>query len=1263
MAYLLLFADCIHAQKINRAEYYIDTDPGFGKGTSLPVTAAVNISADATVSLNGLPPGFHTLCIRTRSNSGKWSLAEGRSFYISKVTAGSATINKAEYYIDNDPGFGKGTNISITRAPEISACVNIQLPVLSAGTHTLFLRVKDNLGKWSLPEATTINVVAATNVSIASQGTTIKCGSLMLTANTTGGTWTYQWYKDCDVIPGATTKTYQATTAGSYSVLIMQGSNAQFANPVAINYQSDITPPVITCPADIVSCSPTVNFSVTATDDCNYTIVTNPTSGTSFPTGTTTVIATATDEAGNSSICSFNVTVRTRASRPGSISGNAFVCTGTTQTYTIAPVTNADSYTWTVPAGWTITSGQGTTSIAAIAGAPGNIGVIAVNSCGNSSARTLTVNSGTVPVQPGTITGYTSVIAASEQAYSIAAVVNATGYTWTLPSGWQLVNGQGTTSITAIAGNSGPITVSADNNCGSSTAQQLNVIVGNGVITKTWDKRFGGTSSDGINALQQTTDGGYILGGFSSSGIGGDKTQPSKGDADYWIIKTDECGNKLWDKSLGASYTDRLTSMQQTVDGGFILGGTSYSDANGDKTGGLRGGYGSDYWIIKTDANGNKIWDKTFGATGYDYLTTVFQTIDGGYILGGYSNSRADFDKTSFLKGGYDYWIIRIDANGNKLWDKAFGGSLNDYLVSIQQTSDGGYILGGSSNSGVSGNKTETSKGSSDFWIIKTDANGSKQWDKTIGGTSNDNLYGLQQTTDGGYILGGESQSGAGADKTEVLRGAVDYWLVKINPSGNKIWDKTFGGSETDRLYALQQTSDGGYILGGYSKSSISGDKSENSRGNSDFWFIKTDANGNKIWDKTLGGHGEEQLYALQQTSDGGFVAAGSCTSGISGDVTEISRGGGEDFWVTKLGLNLNTTLNLQALPSQLCKGVVFSVPYTGTGNFAPCNVFKVQLSNWDGSNFLDPTEIGSKRTTTLSGTIDCIIPDFIPYSTRYRIRIFAYSPSIYSNDNGTDITIGAPQPVIDAPPAFCTGKPFTISCTTQADAYLWSNGVTTQNITVSDGGIYTVTITKGGCQSSVNSNLISNAGCTKPDYIQAADITATTATITWSGAYCADSFLLQVKKSSDVTWKSYRTTSTSKKIKGLSPNTTYKFKVQTICNSALNITSGFTNTSTFTTYPLSIAKSSANNIQTDMLLDIRAIPNPATYNTHLLIMGTNQSVTIILTDAYGKMLWIKENVSERNIELPLQNFANSTYFLSVNNRQIKKTIKIIKKE
>jgi hypothetical protein len=120
---------------------------------------------------------------------------------------------------------------------------------------------------------------------------------------------------------------------------------------------------------------------------------------------------------------------------------------------------------------------------------------------------------------------------------------------------------------------------------------------------------------------------------------------------------------------------------------------------------------------------------------------------------------------------------------------------------------------------------------------------------------------------------------------------------------------------------------------------------------------------------------------------------------------------------------------------------------------------------------------------------------------------------------------------------------------------------------------------------------------------------------------------------------------------------------VQTICNSALNITSGFTNTSTFTTYPLSIAKSSANNIQTDMLLDIRAIPNPATYNTHLLIMGTNQSVTIILTDAYGKMLWIKENVSERNIELPLQNFANSTYFLSVNNRQIKKTIKIIKKE
>src|SRR6478735_4111411 len=187
-----------------------------------------------------------------------------------------------------------------------------------------------------------------------------------------------------------------------------------------------------------------------------------------------------------------------------------------------------------------------------------------------------------------------------------------------------------------------------------------------------------------------------------------------------------------------------------------------------------------------------------------------------------------------------------------KLWDKTFGGSSSNGLSALLQTSDGGYILGGQSDSGISGDKSGPSKGGVDYWVVKLDANANKLWDKTIGGSNHDQFPYLKQTADGGYILGGTSLSGIGGDKSQVNKGIRDYWVVKLDGSGNKIWDKTFGGSEDDVLSCLQQTTDGGYILGGWSASGISGDKSQPVVGNissDDFWVIKLDANGNKTWD------------------------------------------------------------------------------------------------------------------------------------------------------------------------------------------------------------------------------------------------------------------------------------------------------------------------------------------------------------------------------------------------------------------------------
>ena len=410
-----------------------------------------------------------------------------------------------------------------------------------------------------------------------------------------------------------------------------------------------------------------------------------------------------------------------------------------------------------------------------------------------------------------------------------------------------------------------------------------------------WQKAYGGSNTNELNSLQQTADGGYVLGGTSNSDISGDKTEASRGSYDLWVVKIDANGIKQWDKTFGGNSNDQFSSLQQTTDGGYILGGRSSSGISGDKTEASRGF--DDYWVVKIDSNGTKQWDKTFGRNGGDILSSLQQTTDGGYILGGYSNSGISSDKTEASRGSNDFWVVKINANGIKQWDKTFGGSVPELLRSLQQTADGGYILGGGS---FSDDKTEASRELEDYWVVKVDSNGIKQWDRTFGGSGYDQLFSLQQTSDGSYILGGYSESGISGDKTEDSRGNGDYWVVKIDGNGIKQWDKTFGGSGDDVLRSLQQTAEGGYILGGYSESDISGDKTEDSRGGNDYWVVKIDGNGIKQWDKTLGGIGNDRLFSLQQTTDGGYIVGGGSGIGISGDRTEASQGS-HDFWIVKL--------------------------------------------------------------------------------------------------------------------------------------------------------------------------------------------------------------------------------------------------------------------------------------------------------------------------------------------------------------------------
>ena len=259
----------------------------------------------------------------------------------------------------------------------------------------------------------------------------------------------------------------------------------------------------------------------------------------------------------------------------------------------------------------------------------------------------------------------------------------------------------------------------------------------------TWAKTFGGVNEDVAHSVQQTTDGGFIVAGGTYSS--------SAGFIDFWIIKLNPNGEIAWQKTFGGINDDIAKSIQQTSDGGYIVAGQSSS--LGNQLG--------DIWILKLKSNGDIDWQKTYGGTGSSIANCVRQTSDGGFIVAGEISSG----------GSADVWVLKLDANGNPQagWPKTYGGTSRDAANSIQQTSDGGYI--------VVGETVSYGVGNADFWILKLDTDGTVQWQKTYGGVDYDIAYSIQQTSDGGFIVAGEtSSSGAGY---------ADFWILKIDENGN----------------------------------------------------------------------------------------------------------------------------------------------------------------------------------------------------------------------------------------------------------------------------------------------------------------------------------------------------------------------------------------------------------------------------------------------------------------------------------------------
>ena len=386
-----------------------------------------------------------------------------------------------------------------------------------------------------------------------------------------------------------------------------------------------------------------------------------------------------------------------------------------------------------------------------------------------------------------------------------------------------------------------------------------------------WQKSLGGTNQEYGYCIKQTNDGGYIMVGETVSPVGGMITN-NYGSYDFWVVKLNTNGVVEWQKALGGSDYDRAYSVQQTTDGGYVVVGTTSSN-NFDVT----GHYGSsDIWVVKLSSLGNIEWQKTYGGSSVEEGFSIQQTTDGGYIIAGITFSTNGAVTTA--TGG---WIVKINSIGTIQWQKG----ISNYINSIQQTTDGGYIAAGYTNGPL---------GNTDYHIIKLNNLGTTQWQKYYGGTSSDAAYHIQQTTDGGYIVAGETNS-SNTDVTQ-NNGSFDYWIVKLNNLGELQWQKTLGGTSFDYGKSVQETADGGFIACGNTNSNnglVTGN-----HGDADFWVVKLNNNGLLQWQKTLGGTGTDWGQSIQQTTDGGFIVAGT-TGSSNGDIT--IQNGDRDFWVVKL--------------------------------------------------------------------------------------------------------------------------------------------------------------------------------------------------------------------------------------------------------------------------------------------------------------------------------------------------------------------------
>jgi hypothetical protein len=441
---------------------------------------------------------------------------------------------------------------------------------------------------------------------------------------------------------------------------------------------------------------------------------------------------------------------------------------------------------------------------------------------------------------------------------------------------------------------------------------------------KTFDKQGSG---DRAPCLARTRDGGYILGGHSH--VGG-----SANNWDYWVLRLDRNGNKLWQTNYGGWDLDKLWAVQETSDGGVILAGESYTPEPRIP-----------FWVIRLDGSGNKLWDKYFGPVCQNVARAVIQTSDGGFLVAGtYCDSR--------------YAVIRLNANGGQLWERSYSFGV---LMDAKQTPDGGLILVGYSGIGVAGDKTSPAYGANDVWLVRIDADGNKLWDRSYGGLLDDGVYAARiiVTADGGYLVGANTMSGVGGNKESAFEGGRDpygdYWILRLDAQGNKLWEQDLGTPSDEVFGDVLQSVDGAFTIAGWlyrgTNGAIGG-----------LWLVRLDPAGSRVWEQTYNGPALLVSPRLESTPDGGFAMAASSV----GDPAEPRT---TDLALLKLSADAVTAPQLRFPLAPFGEGP-FTFYLSGISNRAYITESSSDLAGWSplATNLFSGTPVEIRDSDAATG-------------------------------------------------------------------------------------------------------------------------------------------------------------------------------------------------------------------------------------------------------------------------------------------------------